>query len=95
MDQQPPIAPVLRSQVSDEEIARRIEVVQRERPAPVAEPTPEPTLEDFTAKVNGLWNRQACAALAFAAGKCLGVRIPPKPLILQQAEKVFKEETAK
>lgn len=90
-----PIAPVLRSQVSDEEIARRIEVVQRERPAPAAEPMPEPTLEDFTAKVNGLWNRQACAALAFAAGKCLGVRIPPKPLILQQAEKVFKEETAK
>lgn len=71
--------------------------MQQERgaPAPVAEPTLEPTLEDFTAKVNGLWNRQACAALAFAAGKCLGVRIPPKPLILQQAEQVFKEETAK
>lgn len=92
MSQEPGIAPVLRSQVSDEEIARRIEIVQRERGV-VAEPTPEPTLEDFTAKVNGLWNRQACAALAFAAGKCLGVRIPPKPLILQQAEQVFREET--
>lgn len=93
MDQPPPIAPVLRSQVSDEEIARRIEVVQRERPAPATEPAPEPTLADFTAKVNRLYNRQAIAALVTASGQCFGVRIPPRPMILQQAEQVFEEET--
>lgn len=105
MSQEPGIAPVLRSQVSDEELARRVEVVQHEAaktgrvscaaPNESAKPTPEPTLEDFTRKVNALWHRQAIAALVFAAGKCLGVRIPPKPMILQQAEQVFKEEMAK
>ena len=79
-----PVAEVLRSKVSDEEIARRIEVVQREQATP--------TLADFTAKVNRLWNRQSIAAILTACGQCLGVRIPPKPMILQQAEQVFNEE---
>jgi hypothetical protein len=54
---------------------------------------PEPTLADFTARVDRLWNKQAVAAVLMASGQCLGVRIPPKPLILQQAEQVFAEET--
>lgn len=83
-DQPSPVAEVLRSKVSDEEIARRIEVVQREQGTP--------TLADFTAKVNRLWNRQSIAAILTACGQCLGVRIPPKPMILQQAEQVFNEE---
>lgn len=84
-DQPSPVAEVLRSKLSDEEIARRIEVVQREQGTP--------TLADFTEKVNRLYNRQAIAALMTASGQCFGVSIPPKPLILQQAEQVFNEET--
>ena len=72
-------APVLRSQVSDEEIARRIEVVRRELRGS------DLTLEEFTAKVDRLWNRQAIAAFRTACGQCFGVSIPPKPQILSRS----------